>query len=89
MNEPFILTINDVELTQFHLHYLICLYLFGPSVDSSLPAVIEPFTFNAVRPISINGSIEISSATKVTGKPIAGSTISAAKVAPTNTSHTN
>src|SRR3990167_4712474 len=46
------------------------------------PAVIEPLTFNAVRPISISGSTEISNATNDTGKPIAGSTISAANVAP-------
>src|SRR5471032_796052 len=47
-----------------------------------VPAVIEPLTFRAVRPMSISGSTEISSATSVTGRPIAGSTISAAKVAP-------
>ena len=46
------------------------------------PAVIEPLTFNAVRPMSISGSTEINSATSDTGKPMAGSTISAAKVAP-------
>ncbi|SUH37851.1 Uncharacterised protein [Salmonella enterica subsp. enterica] len=34
--------------------------------------VIEPLTFSAVRPISINGSTEINSATSVTGKPMAG-----------------
>ncbi|MNI96065.1 hypothetical protein D3C73_1544490 [compost metagenome] len=48
----------------------------------SVPAVMEPLTFNAVRPISISGSTEISRATSVTGRPIAGSTISAANVAP-------
>src|SRR5471030_1856156 len=46
------------------------------------PAVIEQLTFNAVRPMSISGSTEISNATSDTGKPIAGSTISAANVAP-------
>ncbi|MNG11797.1 hypothetical protein D3C84_953650 [compost metagenome] len=46
------------------------------------PAVIEPFTFSAVRPMSISGSTEISNATSSTGKPMAGNTISAAKVAP-------
>ena len=49
---------------------------------------MEPFTFKAVRPISINGSIEISKATKVTGNPIAGNTIKAAKVAPPPTAVT-
>ncbi len=44
--------------------------------------MIEPLTFNAVRPMSISGSTEISKATRDTGKPMAGSTISAAKVAP-------
>ncbi len=39
-------------------------------------------TFSAVRPISISGSTDINSATRVTGNPIAGRTISAAKVAP-------
>ena len=48
----------------------------------TVPATIAPLTFNAVRPMSINGSTEISSATNDTGKPIAGSTINAAKVAP-------
>ena len=43
---------------------------------------MEPLTFSAVRPISISGSTEISSATSVTGRPIAGRTIRAAKVAP-------
>lgn len=47
-----------------------------------VPAVIAPETLSAVRAISIKGSIEISSAAMVTGNPIAGSTISAAKVAP-------
>lgn len=47
-----------------------------------VPAVIEPETFSAVRAMSINGSIEISSAAMVTGKPIAGRTIKAANVAP-------
>src|SRR5471030_2793687 len=47
-----------------------------------VPAVIEPLTLSAVRPISISGSTEISKATSVTGKPIAGRTISAARVAP-------
>ena len=41
---------------------------------------MEPLTFSAVRPISISGSTEISSATSVTGRPIAGRTIRAAKV---------
>ncbi|CSB29736.1 Uncharacterised protein [Vibrio cholerae] len=47
-----------------------------------MPAVIEPDTLSAVRAISISGSIEIKSAAIVTGKPMAGSTIRAAKVAP-------
>ena len=45
-------------------------------------AVIAPFTFKAVRPMSINGSIDISNATSVTGSPIVGRTIKAANVAP-------
>ena len=47
-----------------------------------VPAVIAPDTLSAVRAMSISGSIEISSAAIVTGRPIAGSTISAANVAP-------
>ena len=43
---------------------------------------MAPFTFNAVRAMSMSGSMEISSAATVTGKPRAGSTMSAAKVAP-------
>ena len=43
---------------------------------------MEPLTFRAVRAISISGSTEISTAATVTGKPMAGSTTSAAKVAP-------
>ena len=48
----------------------------------TVPATIDPLTFSAVLAISINGSIEINSATKVIGNPIAGKTTSAAKVAP-------
>ncbi len=56
-----ILTINDVELTQFHLHYLIiCL-----AHQLTRHYTRSHWTFNAVRPISINGSIEISSALQV------------------------
>ncbi|NOX69802.1 MAG: sulfite exporter TauE/SafE family protein [Gammaproteobacteria bacterium] len=44
--------------------------------------VIEPFTFNEVRAMSINGSIEISNATSAIGKPMAGNTTNAANVAP-------
>ena len=43
---------------------------------------MEPFTLRAVRAMSINGSIEINRAATVTGKPIAGSTMNAANVAP-------
>ncbi len=46
------------------------------------PATIEPLTFNAVRPISINGSTVINTPAKATGKFIADSTIIAANVAP-------
>ena len=48
----------------------------------TVPATMAPLTFKAVRPMSISGSTEINSATSDTGRPIAGSTISAAKVAP-------
>src|SRR6056297_2393013 len=48
----------------------------------STPAVIAPLTFSAVRAMSMSGSMEISSAATVTGKPMAGSTMNAAMVAP-------
>ena len=43
---------------------------------------MEPLTLRAVRPMSISGSIEISRPASATGRFIADSTISAAKVAP-------
>ena len=46
------------------------------------PAVIEPLTFNAVRPISINGSTEIKTPAKASGKSSADNTRIAANVAP-------
>ena len=48
----------------------------------TVPAVIEPLTFRAVRPMSISGSTEISKPASATGKSIADSTIRAANVAP-------
>ena len=46
------------------------------------PAVMEPLTFTAVRPMSISGSTEISSPANATGKFSVESTTSAANVAP-------
>ncbi|MMZ66422.1 hypothetical protein D1872_289200 [compost metagenome] len=46
------------------------------------PAVIESFTFSAVRPISISGSTEMSRPASATGRFIVDSTIREAKVAP-------
>ncbi len=48
----------------------------------TVPAAIGPLTLSAVRPMSINGSIEIGKPTSATGKSIADSTIKAANVAP-------
>ena len=48
----------------------------------SVPAVMEPLTLSAVRPMSMSGSIEIKRPTSATGKSIAESTMSAANVAP-------
>jgi hypothetical protein len=47
-----------------------------------VPAVMEPLTLSAVRPMSISGSIEISRPASATGRFSADSTIRAAKVAP-------
>ena len=47
-----------------------------------MPAVIEPLTFVAVRPMSMSGSTEISSPARATGRLSADSTTSAANVAP-------
>lgn len=49
---------------------------------ATVPAVAEPLTFNAVRPMSIKGSIEINRPASATGRFMADSTISAANVAP-------
>ena len=47
-----------------------------------VPAKIESFTFNAVRPISIKGSIEISTPASATGKFNVDNTKIDANVAP-------
>src|SRR5690606_6199708 len=46
------------------------------------PAVIDPLTLIAVRPMSISGSTEISRPARATGRLSVDSTISAANVAP-------
>ena len=48
----------------------------------TVPAVIEPLTFTAVRPMSISGSTEISRPASATGRFNVERTTSAAKVAP-------
>lgn len=47
-----------------------------------VPAKIESFTFNAVRPISMSGSIEMSTPASATGKFNVDSTKMEANVAP-------
>ena len=48
----------------FSLYYSLS---FNHLLDN-VPAVIAPFTFSAVRPISINGSIEINKPTNSNGR---------------------
>ena len=62
----------------FSLYYSLS---FNHLLDN-VPAVIAPFTFSAVRPISINGSIEINKPTNSNGRFKVDNTTIAAKVAP-------
>jgi len=48
----------------------------------TVPAVMEPETLRAVRPMSISGSIAIKSPASATGNPSADNTTNAANVAP-------
>gem|GEM_PF-4448995 len=45
-----------------------------------VPTVMAPLTFNAVRPMSINGSIDISKPASATGRLIAESVVADAKL---------
>lgn len=73
---------KEMSLLIASLSLYVLMFSFFMNLDVNVPDKIEPFTFNAVRPISINGSTVISKPASATGKFIDDNTISAANVAP-------